>query len=388
MFIALNNRLRKRSFIILVLACVFFGACAFIAHRLLVPAEEDRVKEALKEAKQIARETLESSPEKTEKTEKTDGIIVCAGGFRVVECFGGLSWLRNMEKNDPNLKVLPIEWFYAGDEMNQKTMDFIQPKLAPIKFIDCMKISNESLKLLRGFPIKAFAAVHTTFDRFLFLDSDSIALRHPGFLFDFKEFKTKGTIFWRDFPHRGTLGQLFTAHQESFDNRLKDWKKFASMPENESGQFMVDRSRHLEVLKLAWGLNKMKDVFYKIVYGDKDLFALAFFLSNKLDDYYQVPYFPYTIRNSQEKHEAIGQRNPENPNEIIFVHRTHQKRNCLNKYSKYCIISAGHYDSYIEEPRPLTVYNKFKGDKRVPRTLSDMTYFVLEAEKNAARGIN
>lgn len=385
-------RQKPRSmFPVLILMVVGFLSLFYIFYRLVLENDKEpqkdqktsgsTIKEALANAKSIA-DLVIVKPEEIGK----NGVIVCAGGFRAIECFGGLSWMRDLEKTNPSLPKLPIEWFYAGDEMSEKMMEFLKPKLDPIKFVDCLKISNESVKVLRGYPIKAFAAVYTSFEKFVFLDSDCIPLKHPGFIFENANFKEKGTMFWRDFRHRGNFAKLYQKYHDGFNNKLMKSAEFLKMPENESGQFAINRKMHIDVLKFVWGLNKMKDVFYKIVFGDKDLFALGFYLLDKFQYYYQVPLFPYTIRNSLSRHEAIGQRNPENPKEIIFVHRTHQKQNCLNKIGRYCVMPAKDYSTYSEEEPLYTryIYKTYQGNDPVPENLKKMVIFVENSETMAA----
>ena len=372
---------------LLSLFYVFYSLYNKVEKETKTMRETMRIKEALVRAKSIASEVSLAEPAAS-VTKK--GVIVCAGGFRAIECFGGLSWMRELERRDPSLPKLPIEWFYAGDEMPQMMIDFLKPKLEPIKFVDCLKISKESSELLKGYPMKAFAPIHTSFESFILLDSDCIPLKHPGWVFENENFKTKGTMFWRDFKHRGNFGKLYNKHHQAFDNKLMISVDFLNMPENESGQFVVNRKMHLDVLKFVWGLNKMKDVFYKVVHGDKDLFALGFYLTDNFKYYYQVPLYPYTIRNTKSEHEAIGQRNPENPTEIVFVHRTHQKHNCLNKKIKYCIMPIDHYTTYSEEEPLKTrlIYYKYQGDHVIPENLKEMTKFVQTTENTAADKLN
>ena len=53
---------------------------------------------------------------------------------------------------------------------------------------------------LEGWELKAFDALHTPFEEVIFLDADSYPCRNPEFLFDQKDYKTRGAIFWPDIP--------------------------------------------------------------------------------------------------------------------------------------------------------------------------------------------
>lgn len=45
---------------------------------------------------------------------------------------------------------------------------------------------------------------------------------------------------------------------------------------------------HADVLEWLWFLNSHAETIYKLMYGDKDTFSLAFHLAGKGDQYHQV----------------------------------------------------------------------------------------------------
>lgn len=45
---------------------------------------------------------------------------------------------------------------------------------------------------------------------------------------------------------------------------------------------------HADVLEWLWFLNSHAESIYKLMYGDKDTFSLAFSLANKKEFYHQV----------------------------------------------------------------------------------------------------
>ena len=51
----------------------------------------------------------------------------------------------------------------------------------------------------------------------------------------------------------------------------------------------VGRSAHADVLEWLWFLNSHPDTIYKLMYGDKDTFRLAFALAGNSAAYHQVP---------------------------------------------------------------------------------------------------
>jgi hypothetical protein len=56
----------------------------------------------------------------------------------------------------------------------------------------------------------------------------------------------------------------------------------------ESGQVLLDRARHADVLEALWLLNAHAEVTYECIVGDKDTFWLAFQLAGKGAHFWQV----------------------------------------------------------------------------------------------------
>lgn len=109
----------------------------------------------------------------------------------------------------------------------------------------------------------------------LFLDVDNIPVRDPTFLFSSVEFEKNGAIFWPDFWHPQRTP--FNLHARSMVWELVDLP-FVDMVEQESGQLLVDRTRHAAPLELVYFYAFHEPNFFRkldLVYGDKDLFRLA-----------------------------------------------------------------------------------------------------------------
>ena len=66
------------------------------------------------------------------------------------------------------------------------------------------------------------------------------------------------------------------------------WDKDPQHRLTDSGQVLLDRARHADVLEYLWFLNSHREVVYSHMHGDKDTYKLAFFLAGKLGDFYQV----------------------------------------------------------------------------------------------------
>lgn len=59
--------------------------------------------------------------------------------------------------------------------------------------------------------------------------------------------------------------------------------------DTESGQLLINRLRHLDVLDVIFWINTFSDRLYsKHLHGDKDTFALGFAAAGKASDFSQV----------------------------------------------------------------------------------------------------
>ena len=317
------------------------------------------------------------------------GIVVCAGGFRNVECAGGLLWVRELERRK-GLPSLRVEWYYVGDdEVPPAVREMLKDRIGNVRFVDCEKLYDNP-GLLRGFPIKPFALTKTSFRQVILLDSDCISVRHPSEIFASSFYRTHGNIFWPDYASRGKLtSTVLNETVRGFINSAgitisnEDLRLMGSMWESESGQVLVDRARFASSLDTAWALNE-HSVTYKYAYGDKDLFAVAFLLGGKLSQYAQVPVSPFSFTNSNGLHEAIGQRNPDHYDEVAFVHRTHQKLNCISGTNP-CLLLAedGYKNMVLEEDGANFAINRpelLKKAKPVHPDVKEALRFVANAE--------
>lgn len=282
-----------------------------------------------------------------EPIESGHGIVACAGNFRALELLSGLLWVRELERVQ-GLRALPVEWYYVGDmEMDADLREYVKKRLGNIRFIDCAEHYHDP-KLLRGFQIKSFALSRTKFHHAVFLDSDCIPVEHPTKIFSSNSYKEKGNMFWPDFAQNwGAMSRRVLHKSKTFRKVLdslpgkneRDLQVLLDIPEAESGQLFIDTVRFRDVLQVAWLLNEKSKIFYKFTYGDKNLFMIAFYLTGNIDSYNQVSAQPFTFRNINGRHEAIGQTNPFDSSKAMFVHRTHQKHNCLSRTST-CILDV------------------------------------------------
>ncbi|RLN58735.1 hypothetical protein BBJ29_009376 [Phytophthora kernoviae] len=171
---------------------------------------------------------------------------------------------------------LPIEIWYRPDEMKD-TPGALAPlqRLAQNYSVGDISFHKISSPVAKRFVAKIYAIYRSFFDRVLFLDADNVPVRDPSFLFESPEFKETGAIFWPDFWH--PTSTMFGLHSKSLLWELLDMP-FVDMFEQESGQLVIDRRRHAAPLALVvfYALHEPNFlVHYKLAWGDKDLFRLA-----------------------------------------------------------------------------------------------------------------
>ncbi|KAG6612164.1 uncharacterized protein IUM83_14940 [Phytophthora cinnamomi] len=200
-----------------------------------------------------------------------DGIVMVVYPKMVPSTYATIRVLREVLRCR-----LPIEIWFRPDEMRKVTAS-IDPlhQLAASGSIGGMTFREIDDPLATEFATKVFAIYHSTFDRVLFLDSDNVPVRDPSFLFQTPEFVDTGAVFWPDFWH--PQHTLFYLGEDSLLWELLDMP-FVDMFEQESGQLLIDRRRHaapIELLRFFTFHRPNPFVQLKLVWGDKDLFRLA-----------------------------------------------------------------------------------------------------------------
>ena len=235
----------------------------------------------------------------------TRGLIMCAaGGIRNLAAPTAMARLLH---GDFKLSW-PLELYFTQDEADA------EPRFAPVvaNWTASMRVAGMVVKVhtLRSkgsrFECKLIALLETTLDEVLFCDSDVTLLRSPEELFDSKEYRQTGTLFFHDRQHYWKFSQ----HSSSFFSWLRglnftvpaqyaNYRAVERKPTErgqpsrelvasnmwlgrsnmrvESGLFVFDRRRQERTLhimrdNLAW--------LQTMVYGDKEVFWLAAELAN------------------------------------------------------------------------------------------------------------
>ncbi|GAA5960708.1 hypothetical protein JCM3765_007298 [Sporobolomyces pararoseus] len=166
---------------------------------------------------------------------------------------------------------LPAEIFHFPNESPSES------QIAEFTGLNARVISLSSLDKeaaadrTKSFHIKGSAFTSSSFTEILYLDSDSIPTRSPEFSFDSKEFKEYGAVFWGDF------------WKDTKENGI--WRVLGIQCRDEwtmeSGQVLIDKSRHLDALILLEYWLKDWRFWFRFSDGDKDLLRYAFLLLRK-----------------------------------------------------------------------------------------------------------
>ncbi len=191
------------------------------------------------------------------------GIVICAGG---IEYFANawvcINMLRRLGCE------LPVElWHLGASELSPRLKLMLEP--LGVECMDARKVRKRfPVRILKGWPLKSYAMLHSRFREILLLDADNVPVVNPEFLFDTPEFKLSGAVFWPDRPV--PRNDKVTAIWRSCGLRQP------AEPEFESGQILIDKQRCWKALSLAGWFNENADFYYQHLHGDKETFHLAF----------------------------------------------------------------------------------------------------------------
>jgi hypothetical protein len=195
------------------------------------------------------------------------GIVICAGGARLFTC----AWIAIGVLRRHLGSTLPIEvWYLGASEMGPPMRGLLEEWDA--RPIDAHEVAkHHPVDRLGGWELKPYALLHSRFREVLLLDADNVPVKDPSFLFDRPEFIETGALFW---PENFKLSQ---------DNSI--WQlaglPYHDIPSVESGQIVLDKSRCWPALCLAHWMNQQSEEFYRIIYGDKDTFLIAWLMLNQ-----------------------------------------------------------------------------------------------------------
>lgn len=117
------------------------------------------------------------------------------------------------------------------------------------------------------YEIKGLALLNTSLDEILYLDADNMPLSNPAALFDSDAYRETRTVFWKDF---------WKTHPKNHIWRILDIPCTNEF-EQESGQLVFKKSDPgvWKALNLAVYMQVNRDLYFDLLWGDKDTFRLA-----------------------------------------------------------------------------------------------------------------
>ena len=136
------------------------------------------------------------------------------------------------------------------------------------------------------------AIVGSEFDRILWVDSDAYMLRNFSYI---SSLTNTGTLFWHD------------VHKTSYDNPI--WRVCNITPiqflAQESGLVYYQKSMRWRSLYVAAYMNQKQNIYYAMLWGDKDTFHLA--CAAMGEPYTFVPYGSFMVgKTTEELRQDLG----------------------------------------------------------------------------------
>ena len=238
------------------------------------------------------------------------GIVVCAGGsVMLANAYVLVRVLRDIHRS-----TLPIEiWHLGAAEMPGFLANMFEELECFVK--DARSYGcGENCKVLDGWQLKPFALKHSSFERVILLDADQVPLHDPASLLTWPELARTGAVFWPDvidISVENPVWQLLGLDP----GQVRSW---------ESGQMCINKKMHWRSINLVLAINERAETFYRLVYGDKDTFLLAWKLTG--GEFSLVPHVPFEGDGYLVQRDFSG-----NP---LFQHHTNCKWSLVNANRK------------------------------------------------------
>lgn len=209
----------------------------------------------------------------------TTGIVSSAGGDYLPTFLVSLLLLRRTGS------TLPAEVFMKDrTEFEPEICETVLPSLGAecLVLSDILEVEEVagqenflSMQAIEGFQIKSFAMLFSSFEKFLWLDADCVALYDPATILDSEPFTSTGLVTWPDFWAN-------SAAPVYFDISRQAEPLSTARQATEAGILLVSKETHLSTLILAAYYNYYGPDYYYILLGqdapgtgDKDTFLHA-----------------------------------------------------------------------------------------------------------------
>jgi len=255
--------------------------------------------------RQLVARYIETLPPSRDVYPQERGIVIAGGGLKYFPSV----WV-NVNLIRHHGCELPIQLWYLGDD---ECDPYMKRMLAPlgVECVDARKLERElPCRILCGWELKPYAALHAPFAEVLFLDADNGPVRDVTYLFDEPEYLRTGAIYWPDYACWTLKPGVWRVF--GIDHMVEGADGERAF---ESGQYLIDKRRGANKLRLSLWYAEHSDFVFKHVYGDKECFHLAW---RKLGTDYAMP----TAGPGWDVHTIVQF---DHAGRIVFQHRCQDK---------------------------------------------------------------
>lgn len=229
------------------------------------------------------------------------GIVICAGGTIILtNAYVLVRLLR-----DTLACTLSIEIWHLGQGEMPRHMAALFETLG-CRVVDAIDVMREFPATVRdGWQLKVYALMNSAFEEVLLLDADQVPVHDPSCVFDWPSYRDAGAVFWPDVVDLAPTNPVWALTGLAAE-RVTSW---------ESGQLCIDKRRHWHAAGIVQWIVERSDIFFRVVYGDKDAFLIGWRIAGA--PHALVPHAPF------KDARYLGQRDFDGG--LIFQHRTNAK---------------------------------------------------------------
>lgn len=224
-----------------------------------------------------------SSTEELRNYGEGEGIVISVPDRYVKDALSTLRMIRQVLKCD-----LPVEVFFLGDTDLSTNNQRLLETIPNVKTVDLNKLFDTAILNVKGFGLKPFCILGSSFNNVILIDADVVFLQSPSQLFKTKEFEQTAALFFWDRQLLGDWDPLLNQKlfiksvlDRPLRQTVKDMDIFEGTTFNtqESGVVVIDKSKGIEALMAVCLLNvgKLREEVYKIINGDKETFWIVSF---------------------------------------------------------------------------------------------------------------
>ncbi|KAI9643170.1 hypothetical protein NHQ30_007786 [Ciborinia camelliae] len=231
-----------------------------------------------KQIEAVGKATSASSSSNGQGNERKNkrGIVMAAGDRpSIIRARTSLRLLKSYNC------TLPVEIFHFDSELSAPGLSHVLSDISELKNPDAsssgIHVTTRVVEQVskgagwKDFQIKGAAIQQSSFDDILYLDTDSYPLRNPEYLFEGREWRDTGLLLWPDYTKSHPTNPMWRLLGQPCRNEY----------EGESGQILISRTRHQDILWLIEYFALHHEEFYGFMGGDRESFRAAALLLGK-----------------------------------------------------------------------------------------------------------